>query len=547
MQKALDQKAGSGDMCLSCHDGSVVDSRFKVWSTRHHTTDAAPSSAVKIPVDTFPLDANGHMTCATCHTAHALPDSCDISTVIFLRRPNVDSSLCLACHADHAAKNKFQHPVGRMKDPIPQSIVAAGGKTSSDGHMVFCQTCHEPHGARNAWMLVLPPAQLCVACHPEKNMPESPTIAGSSVHHIGQVYHGFEPPATLLNARAIFGAKGELGCMSCHRLHDAASNKSLLIVKNEKGSFCIECHKDKQGIQKSKHDPATSEWGKKLEFVSGGPCVDCHPIHGPRDKGVIWQKIANKEKKEQLCEICHQSGGLGKPVHSLHFGKTLTLTPQVPLDKPVLGRDKRLICSSCHDIHQISQNQKLLKAGRQDSALCLACHFEMKGVLGTLHDLRNSVPDACNVQAETAAQSGPCGGCHVEHQASTETGGDSFGKSFCVDCHRQGGSAATLVPKYMDHPDVDFVNRTMPQQAGYMPTFNYYGKPSPTGAISCLTCHEPHAGGADAKVKAGSALSRHAFLRPAKGQSLCVDCHGGEALWRYLYYHKEHRRPYGGK
>jgi hypothetical protein len=35
-----------------------------------------------------------------------------------------------------------------------------------------------------------------------------------------------------------------------------------------------------------------------------------------------------------------------------------------------------------------------------------------------------------------------------------------------------------------------------------------------------------------------------AFLRPEASQGLCVDCHGFETLWRFLYYHKEQRNPY---
>jgi hypothetical protein len=109
MQTILDRQSGSGDMCLSCHDGSVVDSRFQVWSTRHHTTDHVPSPTVRIPTDKFPLDEQGRMTCATCHTAHAVPDSSDLKTVIFLRQPNIDSSLCLSAIRTRA-QNDFQHP-----------------------------------------------------------------------------------------------------------------------------------------------------------------------------------------------------------------------------------------------------------------------------------------------------------------------------------------------------------------------------------------------------------------------------------------------------
>ncbi|MDO8313198.1 MAG: cytochrome c3 family protein, partial [Sideroxyarcus sp.] len=243
MQSVLDRKAGSGEMCLSCHDGSVVDSRFKVWATRHHSTDVVPSPTVKIPTDKFPLDDKGHMTCATCHTAHAVSNSSDIRTVIFLRQPNVNSSFCISCHSEHAEKNDFQHPMGHSEAAIPQSILAAGGKTSGDGHMIFCQTCHEPHGAQNPFMLVLPVAQLCVSCHKNK-MPEPNSSTTTSPR---RTYHGIGPSQTSPDVNAVKDPNAELDCVSCHRLHDAA-DKPLLTRKNENGSFCLECHKDKQGI-----------------------------------------------------------------------------------------------------------------------------------------------------------------------------------------------------------------------------------------------------------------------------------------------------------
>ncbi|NQV31872.1 MAG: hypothetical protein HQ515_04215, partial [Phycisphaeraceae bacterium] len=253
MDKVMARQAGSGDMCLSCHDGSVADSRFKIWSTSHHTTGQKPSPRIQIPTDRFPLDDQGHMTCSTCHTAHAVPESSDIRTVVFLRQANVDSSLCLACHNDHAQKNEFQHPVGRMEAAVPKVILEAGGRTSEDGHTVICQTCHEPHGARNDWMLVLPPSKLCIACHTDKD-PQVASINGMPFHKIGQTYAGFEPPESLLDEAAAFGPKGELSCLSCHRLHDASGAKPLLIRKNEDSSLCIECHTQEKAVFGSPHD-----------------------------------------------------------------------------------------------------------------------------------------------------------------------------------------------------------------------------------------------------------------------------------------------------
>ena len=912
METVLDRQAGSGEMCLSCHDGSVVDSRFKVWSTSHHSTDSVPSPAVKIPTDTFPLDEQGRMTCATCHTAHAVPDSSDLKTVIFLRQPNVDSSLCLACHGEHAQKNAFQHPLGRADKPVPQVILDAGGKTSADGHMVFCQTCHEPHGATNAAMLVLPPSTLCIACHTDK-APETRPAAGAPVHSIGQTYPGFEPPVSLLEERATFGPNGELGCLSCHRLHDASGARPLLIRKNEDSSLCIECHKeeekvinsrhdlrlsspqtlnasgqkpsesgpcgschrihgwardvpetnrphssgcmechnvggpgshnrpyvdahavgtalsedmstilpldaatgsigcltchdphypralevgveeadshvpeprsflrhegsqlcvfchdkigrsqraphepaeftpevreelglhrsvgpcrvchtthnaqgphlwtkepiadssienrkpkienallvpdlcgtchqdkvglsnsvhdpgtnewasnlgftskgscidchpvhgknerdsvwaslgdgaspaqtcenchrpggpgkvmetphmgkvisdlrlpigdfpagnrkshienvlklsddgrilcttchdihqqpqsskllrttvgdlcglchqDKLGIQDSVHDPGANEWAEELGFVSQGSCVDCHRIHGPARQGGVWEFMPSKDTQSQLCEICHQAAAPGKPVETPHVGKALAGdSGELPL-----GNDRRILCTSCHDIHQKAPGAKL-RASRQDSSLCLSCHSEFAGLLDTGHDLRNSAPAVQNVRDETAGESGPCGACHTVHRNSRSGGfwargsisRRDFGRSLCTCCHREDQCGAEHIPMHTDHPDVPLQNRIQAGQPGHMPTFDVSGEPSAQGAISCLTCHEPHTAAATPELKTGASEHRNKFLRSAGHRQLCADCHGIEALWRFLYYHKDQRNPH---
>jgi len=917
MQAVLERQAGSGDMCLSCHDGSVTDSRFKVWSTRHHTTDSVPSPAVSIPTEKFPLDAQGRMTCATCHTAHAVPDSSDLKTVIFLRQPNIDSSLCLACHPEHARENEFQHPLGYADSPVPQVILDAGGKTSADGHAVFCQTCHEPHGARNAWMLVLPPSKLCIACHTDKS-PETAPPAGAPVHSIGHTYPNFEPPATLLDEKATFGPNSELSCLSCHRLHDASGARPLLIRKNQDSSLCLECHKkekaviesphdlrisspetvnaggekpsesgpcgvchrihgwardvpetnrphssgcmechksggpgslnrpyvdahtvgvtvpedmpaplpldsdtrsigcltchephsprspeivspkessqvfpdkhsysdrpsvktspqeigskirtprsflrregsqlcvlchdkitnmlgeqhdpaefvpavreelglhpsvgscrvchtthnaqgphlwartpaaptdnripdlcgachrDKLDIQNSVHDPGAGEWARELGFVSKGSCIDCHPVHDPNEEGGIWGSIASEGTPAQLCETCHRTGAPGKAMETPHVGKILgnefqnplknlvlsadrrivcttchaihqkgqgpkllrapvselcgtchedklgildsvhdpgasewarelgfvskgscidchpahgqrgkggiwatiggesaseqscetchrTGAPGTAVETPHMGKtienhagnltdnmtvspDRRILCTSCHDIHQKGQGSKLLAVPRQDSGLCLTCHSEAGGLIQTAHDLRTSAPEARNVHGETAAESGPCGSCHLVHcdssggglwaQGSTSEG--NLGSELCTCCHRQDACAATRVPKYTNHPEVALLNRTNPEQAGYMPTFDSRGQRLSTGAISCLTCHEPHKAPLTNEAGGVKPSHRRMFLRSTAHQELCIDCHGIETLWRFLYYHKENRNP----
>ena len=853
MQTILDRQAGSGDMCLSCHDGSVVDSRFQVWSTRHHTTDHVPSPAVRIPTDKFPLDEQGRMTCATCHTAHAVPDSSDLKTVIFLRQPNVDSSLCLSCHPEHAQKNDFQHPLGPTDSPIPEALLQAGGKTAADGHTIICQTCHEPHGARNAWMLVLPPSKLCIACHTSKS-PEAVPGAGAPVHKIGQTYSGFKPPETLLGEKATFGPDGELTCLSCHRLHDASGAKPLLIRKNHDSSLCLECHEqekavlgsphdlrqsspqtmnaygqtpllsgpcgachrihgwardvpetnrphssgclechkpggpgsphrpyieghpvgialpagksvplpldeatksigcltchdphvphphqaaadksmtpvqqaeaipaprsflrqegsqlcvlchddktesmhgphdpasfapmvrqalglnpsigscrachtthnaqgphlwaraparsstgpaadlcgachqgnlvtkpqethhpvsvadlglrladpnsttnpqsnqvscaschnphggpspaallrrpaeslctgcheDKQRIKGSVHDPGTNEWARKLGFVSKGACVDCHPIHSPPEKNGIWAALQRNEAQASSCEVCHRVGGLGPAAETPHVGKPLRIAEaglnskrSASLQSALRNPQSEIRCTTCHDIHQSNQDTELLKLSRQDSSLCLTCHATAGGLVGTSHDLRLSAPETRNVRGEMAAESGPCGSCHLVHPATAGQPAEGRGRltaightspdpqnpaaQICTCCHREDGCAAGRMPKYTEHPQVALLNRLAPEQPDYLPLFDERGEPSATGVISCPTCHAVHAtteapgGDAFLRTMAGGTLPNPAEPR------LCIDCHGLEGLWRFLYYHKPYRNPY---
>jgi len=88
----------------SCH------SREKLGRT--HPTDVKPKEGMKIPEDLH-LDENMQITCATCHDPHGDWTS-PIAMVArepklvgseryrsyFLRRTNVQSALCFACHTD---------------------------------------------------------------------------------------------------------------------------------------------------------------------------------------------------------------------------------------------------------------------------------------------------------------------------------------------------------------------------------------------------------------------------------------------------------------
>lgn len=518
MDKVLARQAGSGDMCLSCHDGSVADSRFKIWSTSHHTTGQVPSPRIHIPTDRFPLDDQGHMTCSTCHTAHAVPESSDIRTVVFLRQPNVDSSLCLACHNDHAQKNDFQHPVGRMEAAVPKVILEAGGRTSEDGHTVICQTCHEPHGARNDWMLVLPPSKLCIACHTDKD-PQVASINGMPFHKIGQTYTGFEPPKTLLGEAATFGPKGELSCLSCHRLHDASGAKPLLIRKNEDSSLCIECHAREKAVFGSPHDlrlssPDTRNARGETPSESG-PCSACHRIHG-------WARDVPQVNSAHSagCLECHQTGGPGehnRPYMASHpMGGALPegQSTSLPLD----AATGTIGCMTCHDPHSPLPETEVIPdeptprsfLRLPGSQLCVDCHRQKTDDRFSAHDPVVFSP-ALRQSLSLNASMGSCRVCHSTHNAKgphlwsqTPKGSeDGTLTGLCQACH---GDSSLAVPSETRHPDITI--QALSQRGGEVLAIE--------ANSGCGACHDPHAG-----------LDQPSLLRHDP-DSLCTTCHDQE-------------------
>ncbi len=102
---------GETKMCLSCHDGSVRDSRNTVCNTPSHKSGVIPSDRVTIPPN-FPLDEKGALLCSTCHTPHAELSPRDSINMTFKREPNINSSLCIRCHTKNTGRNSSGQPSG---------------------------------------------------------------------------------------------------------------------------------------------------------------------------------------------------------------------------------------------------------------------------------------------------------------------------------------------------------------------------------------------------------------------------------------------------
>lgn len=85
------------ESCLSCHDGTIMDSRREVWEMHGHPVGEEPPQDMQIPPE-LPL-VHGKLACRTCHSAHTMGGSGQSHTdVLLLRVTDKASELCVACH-----------------------------------------------------------------------------------------------------------------------------------------------------------------------------------------------------------------------------------------------------------------------------------------------------------------------------------------------------------------------------------------------------------------------------------------------------------------
>lgn len=161
---------------------------------------------------------------------------------------------CLACHRPHGSKAKKLLDVSGSKLCLQQCHekmrpVTAEGKDRKI-HLAAedCTRCHRSHDSDYPGLLTKPPVELCLdGCHKEVKK----ALESSAFKHEDMT-------------------KG-LGCIDCHRAHDA---KFPLLLRKPAAELCLTCH-DKLQAQiasaKFKHRP-----------VSDNSCRSCHLPHGSK-------------------------------------------------------------------------------------------------------------------------------------------------------------------------------------------------------------------------------------------------------------------------
>ncbi|WP_022847593.1 cytochrome c3 family protein [Desulfurobacterium sp. TC5-1] len=493
-------------MCISCHypGGEAPD-----MGTISHPTN------VETKFRSLPLK-KGRVACVTCHNPHkwsavGAPKS-DRANGSFLRVPEKD--LCSRCHPGNCACKKGVHGAIDNRNVLGETPRNAGR----------CAACHVPHKAVGAYLKGIRGGEgldnvsaFCMACHGEGGVARAKVMAGKFKDHP-------------IDVRTKDGKV--VTCASCHNPH--SGNPYALIVPVEGDSaLCLKCHKDKNLKGTAHYLVAKSE-----SIEKNGQCSACHTPHNPKGP-TLWNRELGEGKtiNERQCTSCHAPGKMaaslttGKISHPLGGKVETDAVPAINQKTGVPGEGV-VDCASCHDPHGSAAGKPFLRVTNRGSKLCISCHKTEAAIKGTGHDVNGQM----------------CSACHVPHQAKgaflwkielknfTYPNGETVDRasSYCLTCHSKGGVAENATVEYFFHPraDFDIVAQDRPGRKGKWPIFAENGtEVKRAGAIACETCHDAHIHG------------KTYFLRNRTiAGSTCVDCHGDEALIRYMWYHKKEVR-----
>lgn len=480
------------EMCFTCHDGTILDSR-EFFGSENHKADMKP---VHARVQDLPLDHKGEVYCGTCHTPHSVAPDRRGGFAPFLRSEVTDSELCLQCH-DSQGEQHRNHPIHVSLMPGFEH-----GTLALEGNKVECLTCHPMHGDRPTYLVDgddrsdlcsachqdqfqieltdhdLRPAEnassdACSACHlshggsgdfmwaAELDAPERLDTYCLSCHsdggaadkkafsHKGHPYQGIR----LSTAVPELGIKAgeELACISCHDPHQwEFGQKHTVNQANEEGTeytsflklpddaqgqLCIACHPDQKGMFASDHSVVREGFQQYFREAGAirGQCTVCHNSH--EDGYMAGNESA--DPVTGLCMDCHNDDKY--PTSAIHNNHPMGISfeSRSGLSGHESGASTLLACNTCHDPHHWGERTESslitdLQGGDRNSFLKMD-NWPQPDLCLDCHPEKESLLTTDHDLSDIDRSA--CSFCHAPHNAETEYGilarwGETEGESF---------------------------------------------------------------------------------------------------------------------
>ncbi len=390
------------------------------------------------------------MGCTTCHEIRV---NRDITRVKLITTTPV--KLCLQCHSDKDASQIKGH----VHSPAVRD----------------CLKCHDPHTSDNKNQLLKPTSgatatdNLCLSCHKDK---------------------GGDAPKSGSRHAAL-----DMGCDTCHVTHktsDKGDRESFYHLTQDAPALCADCHDVKEASLAKAHDNQPFE---------KADCLTCHDPHQSRSPKLMQAFVhAPLEGGTSSCETCHQAPKDGKVVLTTANSKELCLTchsdkaeqiEKAKVQHPGAAGD----CTDCHSPHA-GKSPGFLKP--DPVTACTNCHSDM----AELHKKK--------VLHQPAFEQG-CATCHEPHGGDNQhlLRAESTNK-LCLECHGPDAEPKKLESEhlvaifdgkvklpwnYFNKVPILPLKYDLGHPTEHHPVSNVVNpKTKMPIAMSCLTCHQPHAG-----------------------------------------------------
>jgi len=346
----------------------------------------------------------------------------------------------------------------------------------------MCYSCH--HGAVLDSRRTIGRGEQHPDIHHQRKEVQNKKKSSAKKEKIPKVFPLLESPTTLR------GKKRQLSCGSCHTPHTKDIDKAdtlysqhknpWLRVLNNDGDLCQQCHES------------------KLDDVRNTQ----KPINGTNHPVGIYLKTppGNQTKNYATSEKLHKG-----------------LPDSLSSNGAVLGRDRQMICQSCHQIHG-AINKALTPLNINEGQLCAECHdrqhakdkkeAKKKGI----HPVNIELDEALKVDGKEIKKI-TCLTCHSIHNGENGTAiltlTDQDGE-LCRHCHKKHEAVV--------HSDHDL--RVTSEK--HKNRFNH----TPEQSGVCGACHTMHRGNPEIPFLYAGKFQLYNSEEPViERDRLCLDCH----------------------
>ena len=234
---------------------------------------AAPETKVAVAQD--PANYAGEDTCLTCHEDKGYKGTAHART--FNEKSPAASKGCESCHGPGREHVEAGGDKEKILNPGKKGV-----RQASD----TCTPCHDRathalwDGSQHDMRQVG-----CLSCHSVHNPAGGKQLkAKDEVSLCGQCHRAVVNRQFRFNHMPV--REGKMSCSSCHNVH-GSSNVKLLKAGTTIDESCTSCHPEKRGPFLWDHAPVSES------------CTTCHDPHGSNNDRMLVAK------QPYLCQRCH--------------------------------------------------------------------------------------------------------------------------------------------------------------------------------------------------------------------------------------------------